>query len=104
MHNSRKIKNDIAQRKHNHIAQRDSFESERVCFKVTAIHVAVDCTVGHKSHDPCNHVFLMEARVMTFVAYCTVHILKSFNPVNLSCPFHLTKRTVMYSMQIFSQR
>jgi len=28
-------------------------------------------TVGHKSHDPCNHVFLREARVMTFVAYCT---------------------------------
>ena len=29
-------------------------------------------TVGHKSHDPCIQVFLMEARVMTFVAHCTV--------------------------------
>jgi len=29
------------------------------------------CTVGHKSHDLCFHVFLMEARVMTFVANCT---------------------------------
>ena len=28
-------------------------------------------TVGHKSHDPCLHVFLMEARVMTFAAHCT---------------------------------
>ena len=30
-----------------------------------------ECTVGHKSHDPCIHVFLMEARVMTFVAHGT---------------------------------
>jgi len=29
------------------------------------------CTVGHKSHDPCFNVFLMEARVMTFVAFST---------------------------------
>jgi len=29
-------------------------------------------TVGHKSHDPYFHVFLMEAGVMTFVAHCTV--------------------------------
>jgi len=29
------------------------------------------CTVGHKSRDPCFHVFLMEARVVTFVAHCT---------------------------------
>jgi len=28
------------------------------------------CTVGHKSHDPYFHMFLMEARVMTFVAHC----------------------------------
>ena len=28
-------------------------------------------TVGHKSHDPWFHVFLMERRVMTFVAHCT---------------------------------
>jgi len=27
-------------------------------------------TVGHKSHDPF-HVFLMEVRVMSFVAHCT---------------------------------
>jgi len=30
-----------------------------------------NCTVGHKSHDPCFHVFLMEAGVMTFVVFCT---------------------------------
>ena len=29
-------------------------------------------TVGHKSHDPWFHVFLMGARVMTFVAHCTL--------------------------------
>jgi len=29
------------------------------------------CTLGCKSHDPCFHAFLMEARVMTFVANCT---------------------------------
>jgi len=29
------------------------------------------CTVSHKSHDLCIHVFFMEARVMTFVAHCT---------------------------------
>jgi len=28
-------------------------------------------TVGRKSHDPCLHVFLVEARVMTIVAHCT---------------------------------
>ena len=28
--------------------------------------------MGHKSHDPCFHAFLMEARVMTFAAHCTV--------------------------------
>jgi len=28
-------------------------------------------TVGHKSHDPSFHVFLMEAGVMTFVTHCT---------------------------------
>jgi len=27
------------------------------------------CTVGHKSHDLCFHVFVMEARLMTFVAH-----------------------------------
>ena len=27
--------------------------------------------MGHKSHDPYFHVFLMEAGVMTFVAHCT---------------------------------
>jgi len=32
----------------------------------------VKCTVGHKSHDPCFQVFLMEAEVMTFVGHCTV--------------------------------
>jgi len=31
-------------------------------------------TVGHKSHDPCFHVFLMEAGVMTFVAHCTLSV------------------------------
>jgi len=30
-----------------------------------------NCTVGHKSHDPCFHVFLIEAGVMTFVTHCT---------------------------------
>jgi len=29
-------------------------------------------TVGHKSHDPCLHVFLLEAGFMTIVAHCTV--------------------------------
>ena len=29
-------------------------------------------TVSHKSHDPCIHVFLMEAKIMTFVAHCTL--------------------------------
>jgi len=29
------------------------------------------CTVGHKSNDPCFHVILMEAGVMTFDAHCT---------------------------------
>ena len=33
-----------------------------------------DCTVGHKSHDPRFHVFLMEAGVMTFVTHCTLYI------------------------------
>jgi len=28
-------------------------------------------TVSYKSHDPCFNVFLMESRVMTFVAHCT---------------------------------
>ena len=30
-------------------------------------------TVGHKSHDPCFHVFLIEARDMIFVAHCTLY-------------------------------
>ena len=29
-------------------------------------------SMGLRSHDPCFHVFLIEARVMTFVAYCTL--------------------------------
>jgi len=29
-------------------------------------------TVRRKSHDPCFHAFLMEARVTTFVAHCTI--------------------------------
>ena len=29
------------------------------------------CTVGHKSHEPCFHVSLMEAGIMTFVTHCT---------------------------------
>jgi len=29
------------------------------------------CTVDHKSHDPCLHVFVTEAGIMTFVAHCT---------------------------------
>jgi len=33
--------------------------------------VGARSTVCHKSHDSCLHVFLMEARVMTFVAHCT---------------------------------
>jgi len=32
------------------------------------------CTVGHKSHDPHLHVFLMEAGFMTFVNHCTPHV------------------------------
>jgi len=31
-------------------------------------------TVSHKSHDPYIHAFLMEARVMTFVAHCTLYL------------------------------
>jgi len=34
-------------------------------------------SVGHKSHDPCFRVFLKEARVMTFVAHCTVRFVCS---------------------------
>ena len=34
-----------------------------------------DCTVGHKSHDPCFHKKYTEAGVMTFVAHCTVEII-----------------------------
>ena len=30
-------------------------------------------TVGHKSNDPCFHVFLMVAGVITFVTLCAVH-------------------------------
>ena len=37
-------------------------------FGNTAVRIG---TVGTKSHDPCFHVFLMEARVMTFVVHCT---------------------------------
>jgi len=32
----------------------------------------LNSTVGHKSHDPCFHVFLMEAGVITFVTHCTL--------------------------------
>ena len=32
----------------------------------------LQCTLGHKSHDPCFHIFLMEAGVMTFVDHCTL--------------------------------
>jgi len=35
------------------------------------------CTVGRKSHDPCFHVFFMEARVTTFVAHCTATLMES---------------------------
>jgi len=38
------------------------------------------CTVGHKSHDPCFHVFLMEARVMTFVVNCTAFVFHLSSP------------------------
>jgi len=31
---------------------------------------AMQCTLGRKSRDPCFHVFLMEARVMTFATHC----------------------------------
>jgi len=30
--------------------------------------------VGHKSHDPCLHVFLMEKRVMNLMAHCTFRV------------------------------
>jgi len=43
-------------------------------------------TVGHKSHDPCFHVFLMKAGVMTFVDHCTVNTTddgeKNFRPTS----------------------
>ena len=37
----------------------------------TSFDSTLPCTVGHKSHDPWFHVFLVERRVMTFVAHCT---------------------------------
>jgi len=40
----------------------------------------------HKSHDPCFHVFLMEARVMTFVAICTIYSRIWFVQFNWSPP------------------
>jgi len=37
----------------------------------------IEGTVGHKSHDPCLHAFLMKARVKTFVAHCTRVLLEA---------------------------
>jgi len=45
--------------------------------------IKVFCTVSHKSHDPCFHVFLMETGVMTFVAHCTRDIM-SCHPLDTS--------------------
>jgi len=39
-------------------------------------------TVGHRSHDPCFNVFLMGARVMTFVAHCTSPHYFRKRPIN----------------------
>jgi len=36
-----------------------------------SLSIEYTCTVSHKSHDPCFHVLLMEAGVMTFVTHCT---------------------------------
>jgi len=33
--------------------------------------LCIHCTVGHKSHDPSFHAFLMGKGVMTFAAHCT---------------------------------
>jgi len=33
--------------------------------------ITIECTMGHKSHDPCSHKKYMEAGVMTFVVHCT---------------------------------
>jgi len=38
------------------------------------VSVILACTVSHKSRDLCFHVFLMEARVKTFVTNCTLEI------------------------------
>ena len=35
-------------------------------YTVKIVFIQNICTVGHKSNDPCFHVFLMEAGVMTF--------------------------------------
>jgi len=35
------------------------------------LYVVYTGIVGHKGHDPCFHVFIMEEGVMTFVAHCT---------------------------------
>jgi len=43
----------------------------------------MQCTVSRKSHDPCFHVFLMEAGVMTFVGHCTQKISICVNMVIL---------------------
>ena len=44
--------------------------------------------MGHKSHDPCIHVFLMEARVTTFVAHYTVCKLESAEKLSHSLMLH----------------
>jgi len=44
-----------------------------------AFPLAMNCTVGHKSHDPCFHKQYMEAGVMTFVTHCTVHTFGAAN-------------------------
>ena len=53
------------------------FRTEECNIDFNDIFSAFYCTVGHKSHDPCFHVFLMEIRVMTFVTHCKlIHTLK----------------------------
>jgi len=54
------------------------------------------CTVGHKSHDTCFHVFLMEAGVMTFVAHCTV-LYNSLMPFQIILRWYVEKRWSLFS-------
>jgi len=54
------------------------------------------CTVGHKSHDPCFHVFLMEAGVMTFVAHSTMRRVGSKQLSQLCMKYIFTELPLLH--------